>query len=261
MKITGLITTVFIVVCSTLGAGAGDVFAEEGKKSIFDLENFSATFTLATDYVFRGVSQTDSKPAVQGSLDYAHPIGIYLGVWGSNVNSDISKGGVELDYYIGYGSELLTNFNIDLSLLYYSYPGGGNDPEPNYFEGHLGLDYKLANLPLTPKVGAGYWYSPDFFGEDGKAHYVNGVLELSLPYEFILAGEFGYQYVKGDKTTGHGQGENGGNGYDYNNWRIGISRELLKFVLDLSYHDTNEANFLGKDIADERVVFTISRSF
>jgi uncharacterized protein (TIGR02001 family) len=181
MKIIGLTTAVVMVVCSTLGVGAGVVFAEEEKKSIFDLENFSATFTLATDYVFRGVSQTDSKPAVQGSLDYAHPIGIYLGVWGSNVNSDISKGGVELDYYIGYGTELFTNFNMDLSVLYYSYPGGGSDPEPNYFEGHLGLDYKLANLPLTPKIGAGYWYSPNFFGEDGKAHYVNGVLELSLP--------------------------------------------------------------------------------
>jgi len=261
MKITGMLTAVFIVLSSTLGGGAGDVFAAEERKSIFDLENFSATFTLATDYVFRGISQTDSKPAVQGSLDYAHPIGIYLGVWGSNVNSDISKGGVEIDYYIGYGTELLTNFNIDLSLLYYSYPGGGSDPEPDYFEGHLGLDYKLANLPLTPKLGVGYWYSPDFFGEDGKAHYVNGVLELSLPYEFVLAGEFGYQYVKGDETTGHGQGENGGDGYDYNNWRIGISREVLKFTLDLSYHDTNEANFLGKDIADERIVFTISRSF
>jgi uncharacterized protein (TIGR02001 family) len=261
MKIIRMITAVVMVTCSTLGGGVGVVLAGEEKKSIFDLENFSATFTLATDYVFRGVSQTDSKPAVQGSLDYAHPIGVYLGVWGSNVNSDISKGGVELDYYLGYRTELFTNFNIDLSAIYYSYPGGGSDPEPDYFEGHLGLDYKLAKLPLTPKIGAGYWYSPDFFGEDGKAHYVNGVLELSLPYEFVLAGEFGYQYVKGDETTGHGQGENGGNGYDYNNWRIGISRELLKFVLDLSYHDTNEANFLGKDIADERVVFTISRSF
>ena len=114
---------------------------------------------------------------------------------------------------------------------------------------------------MTSKLGAGYWYSPDFFGEDGKAHYVNGVLELFLPYDFVLAGEFGYQYVEGDETTGDGQGEDGEDGFDYSDWGIGISRELLKFVLDLSYHDTSEANFLGKDIADERVVFSISRSF
>ena len=43
-------------------------------------KNFSATLTFATDYLFRGVSQTDNKPAVQGSFDYKHPIGAYLGI-------------------------------------------------------------------------------------------------------------------------------------------------------------------------------------
>ena len=133
MKIMRMLTAVVPVMGSTLGAGVGGVFDEEEKEVAFDLENFSATFTLATDYVFRGISQTDSKPAVQGSLDYAYPLGIYLGVWGSNLNSAISKGGVELDFYLGYGTELFTNFNIDLAVFYYSYPGGGSDPEPDYF--------------------------------------------------------------------------------------------------------------------------------
>jgi uncharacterized protein (TIGR02001 family) len=76
-----------------------------------------------------------------------------------------------------------------------------------------------------------------------------------------LSGLVGYQWVEGNRTTGKGNGDNGHNGYDYAHWRIGISRPLLGFVLDLSYNDTNNANFLGKDIADERVVFSVSRTF
>ena len=41
---------------------------------------------LTTDYVFRGISQTDEKPAIQGGLDYAHSSGAYAGVWASNVD-------------------------------------------------------------------------------------------------------------------------------------------------------------------------------
>jgi uncharacterized protein (TIGR02001 family) len=67
--------------------------------------------------------------------------------------------------------------------------------------------------------------------------------------------------VEGDKSTGNGNGENGEDGYDYTHWQVGISRPLFGFTLDLSYQDTNEANFLGNDIAEERIVFAVSRSF
>jgi uncharacterized protein (TIGR02001 family) len=166
-----------------------------------------------------------------------------------------------LIFYGGYGVELLPSLNLDLSAIYYYYPGGGSDPEKDYVEGHLGLDYTLKDLPLSPKLSGGYNYSPDFFGEDGDAHHVSGRLDLSPPYEFTLYGLIGYQWVEGDKSTGDGNGENGEDGYDYTHWQIGISRPLLGFVLDMSYQDTDEANFLGSDIADERVVLSVSRTF
>lgn len=259
MKIFRLaVVAAWVGCCLFSGIALAD---EDETKGVLDPENFSATLTFTTDYVFRGVSQTDSKPAVQGSFDYAHPVGVYLGIWGSNVNSGVSKGGVELDFYAGFARELFTNFNADVSLLYYYYPSGGSDPEPDYVEAMLKLDYTFADLPLSPKLGATYAYSPDFFGEDGDANYIGGLLEISLPYEFTLSGELGYQDVEGDKTTGDGGGEDGGDGFNYYHWRVGLSRDLLGFTLDLSYHDTDEAEFLGDDIADERVVFTVSRSF
>ncbi|MFZ0614491.1 MAG: TorF family putative porin [Desulfobacterales bacterium] len=252
---------VLMLTIAGLGCGLDSARADDTSGSVLDPANFSATLTLATDYVFRGISQTDQNPAVQGSIDYAHPLGIYAGIWGSNVNSSISKGGVEIDYYAGYRREIFPNFGFDISAIYYSYPGGGGDPDPNYFEGHLGLSYQFKDLPLSPNLGAAYYYSPDFFGEDGAGHYVNGSLALSLPFDLTLSGLVGYQNVEGDQTTGFGQGKNGGDGYDYVNWRIGIAKEVLKFVLDLSWTDTNESDFLGDDIAGSHVVFSVSRTF
>lgn len=236
---------------------------EDAKKEgggIFALENFGASVALTTDYVFRGISQTNENPAIQGSFDYHHPIGVFLGVWGSGVDEAVSKGNVELDYYAGFTQELFKDFSYEVSFIYYNYPDGGDNPEPDYYEFHLGLSYKFASLPTEPAVAAGYYYSPNFYGEDDDAHYVNGTVDLSLPYGFGLGFEIGYQYVKGDETTGGNQGESGGDGFDYVNWRIGLSNELKGFGLDLSYHDTNDSGFLGK-VADERVVFTVSRSF
>ena len=240
----------------------GVAFAENLKddNDILALENFSGSVALTNDYVFRGISQTDEDPAIQGSFDYGHPSGFYLGVWASNVDESISKGNVEMDLYIGYARELFEDFSFDISAIYYYYPGGGDGPEPDFIEGHLGLGYTFSDMALTPTLGVGYYYSPDFFGEDGNAHYVNGTLGLTLPYGFNLSGELGYQDVEGDKTTGNGLGKEGGNGFDYTHWRIGLSKEIKGFELDLSYHDTNEEEFLG-DIADSRVVFTLSRTF
>lgn len=69
----------------------------------------SANLTLTTDYVFRGISQSQGKPALQGGFDYAHASGLYIGTWGSNVGwvDDIAKtnNSVELDLYAGYAGE------------------------------------------------------------------------------------------------------------------------------------------------------------
>ncbi len=254
-KLTAIITLL-------LANFGGIVFAEEPVKEQDvwnNPQNISGSVWLTTDYVFRGLSNTNENPAAQGSLDYTFK-GFYVGIWGSNTS--LTDAAIEIDYYGGYAGSF-GNLGYDIMAIYYSYPDGGSDPEPNYFEAHLGLTYTFAGIPLAPTLGAGYNYSPDFFGEDGDAHYVNGTLELSLPYQFALGGEVGYQDVEGDESTGDGLGMDGDDGFDYVHWRIGLSKEIPKwFMLDLSYHDNDDdaKDFFG-DIADSRFVFTISRTF
>jgi uncharacterized protein (TIGR02001 family) len=176
------------------------------------------------------------------------------------VDEVVSEGNIEIDLSGGYTRELFKNFDFALAVIYYFYPSGGGGPERDYIEGFLGLDYSFADIPLTPRVGLGYNYSPNFYGSDGDGHHIMGALNLTLPYEFGLRGQIGYQDVQGDETSGPGEGEDGRTGFDYDYYRVGLSKEIKGFQLDLSYWDTNETEFLG-EVADDRVVFTISYSF
>jgi uncharacterized protein (TIGR02001 family) len=84
---------------------------------------FSWNVTAVSDYVFRGVSQTDEDPTSQAGFTYTSPVGLYAGVWGSGV--DFGDGGpdAEVDYLIGYAFDVTDNVNLDLLLNRYTYPG------------------------------------------------------------------------------------------------------------------------------------------
>ena len=239
---------------------SGHASAEGGA---FDEANFSATLTMTSDYVSRGISYTDGEPAIQGSFDYAHPSGFYLGIWASNwEDSDPLGSNIEIDYYGGYYGEW-DSFTYNLSACYYDYPDANDDAaEYNFYELIAKASYHFT-APLSPVFGIGYAYSPEYSGEDGASNYISGTLDLTLPLNLTLSFEAGYQDIEGDKTTGDGGGLNDGNGYDYTHWRVGLSTELKKFSLDVSYHDTSQSNWLSDNIgrAGERVVFTVSRSF
>lgn len=237
-----------LVACTALLAAALPAGAEEG--GAFAPKNFTGTVTMATDYVFRGVSQTDQGPTIQGSFDYAHPVGVYLGVWGSNVAFARS---LEVDYYGGFRNTVWDALSYDLGAVYYSYPKArGESAELDYWEVYLGLSYALP-LPLEPTIGAKYAYSPDFTGEDGDGHYLNGSLKLKLPMEFGLGLEVGYQDVEGDQTT---------SGYDYTHYKVAVSKSLVGFGLELSYQDSDigEDEPIDENLADQRIVFAVSRS-
>src|SRR5436190_22836171 len=95
---------------------------------------FTGNVGLFSQYVFRGISQTNEKPAVQGGFDLGHKSGFYAGTWASNISwiSDGTSGNppgstasasLEWDFYGGYKGSLPADFGYDLGALYYYYPG------------------------------------------------------------------------------------------------------------------------------------------
>jgi uncharacterized protein (TIGR02001 family) len=95
---------------------------------------FSANIGVTSNYLWRGVTQTDDGPAVSGGVDYAHSSGFYLGGWISNIDWDLpdTGSGAEVDFYGGFKGEY-EDFGYDLGLIYYYYPTSGYD-DSNFFE-------------------------------------------------------------------------------------------------------------------------------
>jgi uncharacterized protein (TIGR02001 family) len=218
--------------------------------------SISANVLLATEYLYRGLTQTNEDPAIQGGFDYAHASGFYIGTWASSLEfnpSTSNAASLELNYYAGYGFDL-AGLSYDLGYLYYHYTGqnedaGGGDYDFWEIYGSVGKEFGGS---LAPSVSVGFAWSPDFYGEDDDGIYVNGSFGLSLPAGISPYFNIGYQDVSGDKTTPAG--------FDYWHYAIGASKDVGPLTLDISWNDAD--NYCsGNQDACEAVVFSVSSSF
>jgi uncharacterized protein (TIGR02001 family) len=158
---------------------------------------FTGNLTIASDYRFRGFTQTDYQPAIQGGVDFAHKSGFYLGNWNSNVSSGIYNGApIEMDFYGGWKTTF-DSFGFDVGVIYYYYPGTGEynpDFKAKNFEAYVGGSWG----PLAVK----YFYSfTDFFGVNAPGVDTKGsqYLDLNFNYpigEFAVVAHAGWQVVK-----------------------------------------------------------------
>lgn len=226
------------IILTTVLTGARVCLAQESPHA------YSANITITTNYMFRGFSQSDEGPAIQGGFDYAHESGVYLGTWASSIDFAEST---EFDFYGGISGELANGLGWDVGGLYYLYPGDSTSPELNFYEvyGSLGYDFDTFN------VGAGIAYSPDYFAETGSAVYVYGDLGVPLPHGVSFAVHVGHQSIEDNAGWG---------GPDYIDWSLGVSRDFGPFNIDLSYIDTDMNSAECSDICDA-FVFSISSSF
>lgn len=261
-------STVRILLASTLITSPVIVFAGE---------SISGSLALTSDYVFRGISQTQEKPAIQGGLTYTHESGFHAGFWGSNVNfkskdnlaAANDNASLELDITAGYGGNINDALTWDITAAYYSYPGA-NVPDPGkygFWELVPTLAYDFGAAKLTGQLA----YSPDFFGAAKSGTYFMVALDVPLPADFALNAHIGGQWLDADKDSGLTQTFVDANtAYipkDYSEWKLAISKQIAGLGLELAYVDTSLNKdkcmaFAGqKDLCDSRAVFTISKSF
>lgn len=105
---------------------------------------------LLSDYLFRGVSQTQRKPTAQGTVDFTHASGAYLGVFGSGVSNAAynNTSGSEIDLYGGYRHTLGDTSNIDAGIVTYWYPSA------KYRAGGRTIKYDTQDAKLGVNVGS-----------------------------------------------------------------------------------------------------------
>lgn len=197
-----------------------------------------ASFNVAvtSDYIFRGVSQTDKDPALQAGVDFATSGGWYGGAWGSNV--DFADGtNTEVDIYGGYRFEA-KGFNFDLGVVSYTYLGTDAGLSDDTVELKAGVSRAFGPASL----GAVVYYSPESWGTDTEALYyeVNG--GYAVTDKLSLSAAVGHQGF--DPGT------------DYTTWNIGGTYALTSVLgLDVRYHDTNLSGL------DEYYVVSLKATF
>ncbi len=219
----------------------------------------SATAAFTTDYVFRGISQTNENLAVQPEFDLTYGI-FYAGIWGSNLDfggngfgGDIAN--IEIDYYAGI-TPMWKGITFNIGGIYYTYPGAF-DPagEFDYFELKTGASYTFFDK-LT--LGITNYWSPENFGDTGH----NDVLEVGLAYAF--AGKlFNFFSPSISGLYGHQWGQAVAGGFDYNYWNAGLTLGFMDhWSADVRYWDTDAGINCGDpDLCDARVVGTIKATF
>jgi uncharacterized protein (TIGR02001 family) len=232
----------------------------------------TANIGLFSQYIFRGISQTAGKPAVQGGFDYAHSSGFYLGTWGSNISwlEDFglyNRSSLEWDFYGGYkanfpGSE---DWNYDVGTLYYYYPGKRNPGVVNAdtWEIYGAINWKWA--------GAKFSYNlQDYFGAQPTGQKTDGTFYVDVYANYpigetgvtILA-HYGYLDVKND---GSGSSKAG-----YQDWKLGASYTVpdgwLKSLEVGAYYSGNNANstfytdLTGYNTAKDTGVVYVKKTF
>jgi len=207
--------------------------------------SISANVGITTNYMFRGVSQTNNGPAIQGGFDYEYtPVNLYAGVWASNIDSDGYDGAsMELDIYAGW-SPSWQGVDFDIGYLRYQYPKTGTS-ENNTDEWHIGISYDVKGY-FTPSYTA--YYSDDFFGL-GEAWYHDVGVEVPLPYDFTLAGHYGWNRFDDSSSN-------------YQDYSVGISREFYGIGFDLSWVSRSDEEACGAPFqCGDTAVFTVSKSF
>lgn len=209
----------------------------------------SSTWTLASDYDFRGITQTAQDPAIQGSLDYAHDSGWYAGAWGSNVDFGSLDVDYEVDLYTGFSGSTEGGLGWDAGIIYYAYP---DESDLDFVEIYGSLSYSWFKGKL--------WYSNDFGGDstsgDTPAYYVEGNATIPLPANFSALAHVGYS--AGDYWDDADS--------EYFDYAVGVGYTAGRFNLALKWIDGSDlevADGTPDDVfsSESRVVFTMATTF
>ena len=192
----------------------------------------TANVSFASDYIWRGMTQTGDDPAISGGFDYEADSGFYAGIWGSNVNFS-SGAGSELDFYFGYALETDFGLGVDISYVDFMYPG---DSALDFQELGVGLSYE----------GFGFGY---YAGQDGAADYMDFSYEL---------GAISLSYGDYD-----GVGSNFLVSYGFDCGEYYCSLAYSDFSNDGSYGETigEDGLGLGDGMDEDALVFSVSASF
>jgi len=215
----------------------------------------TGTAALTSDYLFRGISQSNEGMAVQGSFTATDDSGLYFTAWGSSISKLATlkdeSAGTEIDTLLGY-TTTKSDVTYDVGVMRYNYPGA-DKPQPglatrtSYNEAYASVAYKGAKL--------GTAYSDDYFGMSGKFNYFYADYSAQLTDKVGAVAHVGYNLF--DKGTFLG-GEKA-----YYDYKAALNTTVAGLGLEAAYigSEASKTKVLYGDTGKGRAVFTVSKAF
>jgi uncharacterized protein (TIGR02001 family) len=208
----------------------------------------TGNFGITSDYRFRGLSQNNLDPAVQGGFDVAHSSGFYIGTWGSNVSrwAASDTGSLEIDIYGGYKTAL-GDIGVDLGLIAYKYPSSTQSYGSNTEEAYVGLSYGPVVFKTSYTIGKNYFASTGAGKDASGTLYYDLTLSQEVAPKLVASIHAGYtDYKEAARATTAGK-------VSYSDYNVGLAYDLNGFILGVKYF-WNDANPGTKDYANASLV-------
>jgi uncharacterized protein (TIGR02001 family) len=194
------------------------------------LAELSFNVGLASEYSYRGISQSDNGPALSGGIDFAHDSGFYVGTWASTIKWLEDTGlytdsKVEVDLYGGFKFAVAPDLGLDVGVLRYQYPGDevAGITSPNTTEVYVAGTYKMVTLKYSRST-------TNLFGWAGSKG--SGYLEANASFELFdgynLDLHVGQQKVKDQIPS-----------QDYTDYKVGVSKDFGFLTASLAYVGTS----------------------
>ena len=236
----------------------------------------TANVSLTSDYRYRGISQSNLQPAIQGGFDYAHSSGFYIGNWNSSISwiSDAASAAgkstsapVEMDFYAGFKHEWSKGFTADVGILQYYFPTSGATgftTNPNTTELYAAQNFTFDSVTGYLKFS---YAATTLFGFSNSAG--SNYTDLTVNYDtgvwgLTLNAHAGYQYVAG---TASGASVSNNSLYSYTDWKLGVTKDFGSgLTLGVAYLGTNAkkgayVNPQGKALGGDTVLATLTKTF
>jgi uncharacterized protein (TIGR02001 family) len=207
--------------------------------------------SLTSDYRFRGVSQTQNAPAVQGGVDFAHSSGFYAGNWNSSISSELYPGvaGVENDVYAGFKKEF-GGVKVDAGVISYMYPRATTDTNTN--EVYVGASFNVLSVKYSRSMS-------NYFGvaDSKNSSYIQADANVPVAGKLSAVAHYGRTSVANNSAL------------DYADYNVGAAYDLDGWLVAAKYHANTSkgANFETVNTVNNQklyksaVVVSVSRSF